>query len=66
MTLQEHLPRELPAYEVAKRPVKVFKAGAFWTWEHHCLHRRHPVNGYPHESREKATEFALDHWGRCL
>lgn len=65
MTLQEHLPRELPAYEVTKRPVKVFKEGERWWWEHRCLHRKNLAFGYPHVTHEKALEFALKHWERC-
>lgn len=65
--LHEHLTHDLPAYEVTRRPVKIYKEGAYWTWDHHCLHRSWstPVNGYPEETHARALELALAHWRRC-
>lgn len=65
MTLQAHLSHDLPDYVPTKHPVRVFKEGQWWTWQHRCLHRWCPTNGYPHASREEALEWALKHWRKC-
>lgn len=65
MTLQAHLSHDLPDYVPTKRPVKVFKKGGYWTWNHRCLHVPDGTCGHPHTTHRMALEWALWHWGIC-
>lgn len=57
---------DLPEYVPNVRTrARVYRTGAWWTWEHHCAWKNHLTNGYPEDSQPVAFARALKHMEGC-